>query len=1135
MNHIKFRAIVRRIYHGLPLSQRTKWYLRQKLQPLFLIFQGSANASALVKAVGKYVIDGANTPSLKRDYECELALSKIIRIIAEQSTKFGPASNWLALPFLSTGGAELVAINFAKAIRDLKSHQSVVLLVTDRSLVSDQVAIPDGVTVISFDDYLRPHTSYVRKQNLLRDLLLALKPHSFHNINSEVAWNLILEEGDRLKKLVNIYASIFAFQFAADGKQKVGYAAYFLKKGMPHLTALLSDNNRFIQDATLEYAFDEATRNRMLAVYQPCRLLDAEDAGKIMFVPDFDDSHPKNIRPKVLWAGRLDAEKRVDLFLRIVEVYDQADFHVFGHVVLNDGVGLPSLPNLFYEGGFSSPFQWVEQHHFDAFLFTSKWEGMPNILLEVGALGIPIIAPVVGGVIELITNETGYPLSVDPSDKDYADALNSIFSDTNEARRRARALYNLINQRHGWRSFVATVAEVSGYLNDDNETDPGQRMSLVSNDSPTITVVIPCYNQGRFLYECVQSVLAACTESLEIIIVDDGSTDKKTGQYLSEAKSLAPDLIVLHRQTNAGLSGARNTGVALAKGAFIQFLDADDILTPEKIDRQINQFRCNPKIDVSVCNFVLCDENRNEFTKSEEAIAKFDLTLDDFLFTWERGFAIPIHCGLFRRSLIKGHLFDTGARAKEDWMFWTGLALEGVCFAYLNCHMAVYRQHSHSMRRSYMNMGKSWLEAGLKINSKLDGRSPLFFESVVSWFEQCYRSSPQYRSEIASLQRPETMAESKVPKDNTEPMVATSISLLIDAPFVISESLIGRLSSCLTGSAVPVISVVVPIYGHFDYLEKCLASIANQGNISIEVICIDDASIDPQVTKLMNLLENKLDRLTIIVNEVNMGISNCQNKAVSLAKGKYIAFLDCDDELEPGAFSVINEQIQSYPEVDYFFTDRKDIDESGATVRVAAYGGYENIHFTSQQEIRADLLDGMVASHLKIIKKEKYIAVGGCNAKFSGVQDWDLALKIAEHGRMQYVPQALYRHRVHSHSVTASDTVAQFRKTNIVRRLFSESWLKQKSVAYDSSKIKYFETEQFPVDLAQLKQSIQEGWRCVAVVGGEPSIGQTNFLREYNSYFDYIKWDDPTLPAALYGYVWDLGILKLSSSVHHEI
>ena len=1135
MDHIKFRAIARRLYHSLPLSQRAKWYLRQKLQPLFLIFQNSADASELVMAVGKYVVDGASLPSLKPDNECELALSKIIAVIASQSIKFGPADNWLALPFLSTGGAELVAINFAKAIRELKPDQSVVLLVTDRPLVSDQVSIPDGVTLISFDDFLPPYTSYVRKQNLLRDLLLALKPQSFHNINSEVAWNLILEEGARLKRHVKIYSSIFAFQFAADGKQKIGYAAYFLKKGMPHLAGLISDNNRFIQDASLEYAFDEATSNRMLAVYQPCRLLDVGDAKKINFAPDFNDVQPKNIRPKILWAGRLDAEKRVDLFLRIVEIYDQADFHVFGQVVLNDGVGLPSLPNLFYEGGFSSPFQWVEQHHFDAFLFTSKWEGMPNILLEVGALGIPIIAPVVGGVIELITRETGYPLPVDPSDKDYVDGLNSIFLDVREAKRRAHNLFDLIKQRHGWRSFVSAVAAVPGYLGEKKEIESGQKISTDSTSLPTITVVIPCYNQGRFLYECIQSVLAACTESLEIIIVDDGSTDKKTEQYLREAKSLAPDLILLHRQTNAGLSGARNTGVALARGEFIQFLDADDLLTPDKIGRQINQFRCNSKMDVSVCNFVLCDEHRNEFTKPEEAIAKFDLTLDDFLFTWERGFAIPIHCGLFRSSLIKGHLFDTEARAKEDWMFWTGLALQGVYFSYLNCHMAVYRQHSHSMRRSYLNMGKSWLEAGLKINSKLNGRSPLFFESVVSWFEQCYRNSPQYRNEIASLMYSDMMVEPKVRKENVEPTIPASILPLIDTPLVISESIIACLNSCLSGSAVPVISIVVPVYGHFDYLEKCLASIANQGSIPIEVICIDDASTDPRVTRLMNLLENKLDRLTIISNEVNMGISHSQNKAVSIAKGKYIAFLDCDDELEPGALSIINEQTLLHPDVDYFFTDRRDIDENGALVRLATYGGYENIRFKSQQEISADLLDGMVASHLKIIKREKYLAVGGCNAEFSGVQDWDLALKIAEQGEMLYLPQALYRHRIHSGSVTSGDTVAQFRKTNIVRRLFSESWLRPKSTAVNLSKIKYFEMDQLPANLGQLKHCIQEGLRCVAVVDGEPSIAQINFLREYNSYFDCIKWNNPTLSAALYGYVWDLEILKLSFSTESDI
>ncbi|WP_249212173.1 hypothetical protein [Burkholderia cenocepacia] len=86
--------------------------------------------------------------------------------------------------------------------------------------------------------------------------------------------------------------------------------------------------------------------------------------------------------------------------------------------------------------------------------------------------------------------------------------------------------------------------------------------------------------------------------------------------------------------------------------------------------------------------------------------------------------------------------------------------------------------------------------------------------------------------------------------------------------------------------------------------------------------------------------------------------------------------------------------------------------------------------------IKNDLLDGMVASHLKVIRRSTYLKAGGSDDAFSGIQDWELALKIAEFGRFHYLHEPLYRHRVHTRSVTSSDSVGQFRKTNIVRRRF---------------------------------------------------------------------------------------------------
>lgn len=1099
------RAVIRNIYYRLPLPQSVKWRLKEIFEPYFRVALEEPLDANFCKKI-RQIFRNSSTIDLDYSPGRERALQDILELLDNHRCVFGAPTHWIALPFLATGGAEKVALNLCRALRELVPTQSVALFLTDKRQIAESTLIPDWVALIIFDDYLMNDSCAFSKQFLLYDLLLALRPSCFHNINSEVAWHLILEKGDQLRRIVPLFASIFAFQFAPDGRTKIGYAANFLEKGIPFLTGLISDNKRFIDDATIEYGLGPELRTRMHVLYQPIEVTASKQRRS---------RSDANDRPQILWAGRLDAEKGIDLFLKVVRYCTFADFRVFGQGVLDGEAALPTLPNLSYEGPFSSPSQWVERFDFDAFLFTSKWEGLPNIILEVGALGIPVIAPVVGGIGELITNETGYPLPERPTIEDYNCALNALIADPLSAHLRANRLLELIKSRHNWSQYVTTIAKIPGYC---DKTSPHRVAASSKAVGPLVSVIVPCFNQCRYLHESVSSLLAACHLPMEIIVVDDGSTDPEAMRYLREVEKLAPRVVRVHRKTNGGLSSARNLGLELSRGNYIQFLDADDLVMPGKIDAQIRQLASNNRFDISICNFLLCDEARNHFTKPEEAITRFDLKLEDFLYRWERGFSIPIHCGLFRREVFEKVRFDTYVQAKEDWLFWTTLAIERVSFGYINGHWAVYRQHENSMRRSYFKMGRSWLQAGLKIDAMLGSREPMFLESAVLWFEQCYKANPNYQKEVVALTAANSCKNSCAPPKVPDALISLSGS--ID-----STQLLERLRRAVKSQDNPLISVIIPVYNHYEYLETCLGSLAEQGTESLEIVIVNDASPDERVTELMNALSSKLPYLKVITHPYNMGISRSQNDAVAAAKGEFVAFLDCDDALEPGALSVIAKCIQYNPDVDYFFTDRLDVDKDGKVLRTSRYGGYSTLKFRGQKFIRADLLDGMVASHLKVIRRSAYLEAGGCDEDFSGVQDWAIALKIAENKQLHYVNQALYRYRVHASSVSNSDSVAQFRKSNILRRRFAERWLLGSDFAPPFSSERIFSNADFPLSLDQLKEAWQDRIRCVVDVSGPHDISICNFLREFNSYFDEIRWNDPTVPAALFGYLWSHKIL----------
>jgi len=110
--------------------------------------------------------------------------------------------------------------------------------------------------------------------------------------------------------------------------------------------------------------------------------------------------------------------------------------------------------------------------------------------------------------------------------------------------------------------------------------------------SPTISVIIPVYNRKEFLGPAITSVRAQGYKNIELIIIDDGSQDGSS----EAARQIAPEATVLERK-NGGPGAARNTGLAVAKGKFIAFLDVDDVWPDGKIERQLARLEGDPTLD----------------------------------------------------------------------------------------------------------------------------------------------------------------------------------------------------------------------------------------------------------------------------------------------------------------------------------------------------------------------------------------------------------------------------------------------------------------------------------------------------------------------------------------------------------
>ena len=120
---------------------------------------------------------------------------------------------------------------------------------------------------------------------------------------------------------------------------------------------------------------------------------------------------------------------------------------------------------------------------------------------------------------------------------------------------------------------------------------------------PLVSIVIPVYNKVSFIRETLDAALAQTYQEIEIVLVDDGSTDGSF-DILKEYYGRNPDNIVLVDQENQGVSPATNKGIEVARGEYIQFLDADDLISSDKIEKQVNLLRDKGNLAMASCEWV---------------------------------------------------------------------------------------------------------------------------------------------------------------------------------------------------------------------------------------------------------------------------------------------------------------------------------------------------------------------------------------------------------------------------------------------------------------------------------------------------------------------------------------------------
>lgn len=288
-----------------------------------------------------------------------------------------------------------------------------------------------------------------------------------------------------------------------------------------------------------------------------------------------------------------------------------------------------------------------------------------------------------------------------------------------------------------------------------SRTVPLERQSNSSTErqSPLVSVVIPCYNYGCYVTKAIDSVLVQTLQDLEVIVVDDGSTDPKTVAVLN---GLRHPRVTVIRQANSGLPAARNAGIGKARGYYICCLDADDALEPTYLEKCISLLESNPGIGIAYSWLLLEGDRKGVWESADLDPAILRLTNHVIVSAvyrradWERsgGYWVEMRGGY------------------EDWEFWLRMASLGI--RGVSIPEPLFRHYRHGRTMTHEANGQA-----VKLARRMRDRNSALFES------RAFRK--KIESGYVDVQLDQPFAHLAKPHQFRQPIHGDSILVLVGA------------------------------------------------------------------------------------------------------------------------------------------------------------------------------------------------------------------------------------------------------------------------------------------------------------------------------------------------------------------
>lgn len=348
------------------------------------------------------------------------------------------------VPQLSTGGTEKLLLNYTEAI--LKAHPDWHIAVLSRLPDHHPYTFPSSVDFIDFDG-ITEGVGWYEKDVLWSRFLIQMETKRLHVINHEGWYRWLAAHTTLLSKnkfIIN--ASMFMREYEHEPGRTRTFAEPYLTDIYSIINKVFTDNETIRKDMIDRNGFHP---DKIATHYQPSALI-ARTPKKL--------KAPLKKPLKILWASRLSFQKRPDIVKKIAENIDPNRFHIdiYGREQHYTKDFFNGIDTITYKGPFSG-IETIPTDDYDTYLYTSSVDGLPNILLEIAAHGLPIIASNDGGVGEfVINNKTGILCDIEDINS-YVTALESIYANPETAYTYAVASQKLLKNQHSTKQFDENV------------------------------------------------------------------------------------------------------------------------------------------------------------------------------------------------------------------------------------------------------------------------------------------------------------------------------------------------------------------------------------------------------------------------------------------------------------------------------------------------------------------------------------------------------------------------------------------------------------------------------------------------------------------------------------------------------